>query len=91
MIQPCSIYTGWTNGVAVNLEYMRKRPREALQATRERLTELPTITRARDETVAKDYAKHPTVPLSELTGDRTTTLIQALESLLAHPAADGNA
>lgn len=89
MIQPCSVYTGQvSNGVAVNFEWMRRRPREALEATLERLAALPTIARARGEIVAKDYAKRPTVPLSELTGARMTIVIDALEALLDHPSAN---
>ena len=85
MIQPCFIYTGWTNGVGVNFEWMRKWPRAALEATLDRLAALPTIARARDEIMAKDFAKRPTVPLTELNGDRVTTLTDAIDDLLTHP------
>jgi hypothetical protein len=87
-IQPCAIYTGWTNGVAVNFEWMRKRPEAALRRPLDDLDSLPTIHRMRDEIVAKDFAKQPTVPLSELAGDGIRTLTHASEELLKHPSAD---
>lgn len=87
VIQPCSIYTAseGSNGVAVNFEWMRRRPRAALSMVLDRLQELPTVGRLRDEIVAKDFAKRPTVPLSELTGERMALLLNALEALLDHP------
>jgi hypothetical protein len=89
MIQPCSIYTSGTgsHGVGVNFDWARRRPRASLEQLLEELAGLPTIARLRDEILAKDFAKRPTVPLSELTGERMDLLISAMQGLLEHPAA----
>jgi hypothetical protein len=86
MVQPCTVYVaGISHGVAVNFDWVRRRPPQALEALLDRLQILPTIARARSEILAKDYAKRPTVPLTELTGNRMTVLIEAFEALLTHP------
>lgn len=88
LIQPCAIYTGWTNGVAVNFEWMRKRPTAALHQVLDDLDSLPTVHAMRDEIVAKNFAKRPTVPMAELARAGVPTLTHAIDRLLDHPPAD---
>lgn len=84
-IQPCSIYAGWIDAIAINFEYMRKRPRAAVHQVLDDLNALPTIRSMRDEIIAKDFAKRPNVPLRELADDNITALTSAIERLLDHP------
>jgi hypothetical protein len=42
----------------------------------------------RDEIIAKNFAKRPTVPLAELARVGVPTLTHAIEQLLDHPTAD---
>jgi integrase len=88
VIQPCAIYTGWTNGVAVNFEWMRKRPTAALHRVLDDLDPLPTVHSMRDEIVAKNFAKRPAVPLAELARVAVPTLIHAIERVLDQATAD---
>lgn len=88
LIQPCAIYTGWANGVAVNFEWMRKRPTAALHRVLDDLDSLPTVHAMGDEIIAKNFAKRPTVPLAELARAGVSTLTHAIERLLDHPTAD---
>lgn len=86
MVQPCSIYTGsGSNGIGINFDWVRRRPKRALASFLEEIEQLPTIARAGAEILAKDFAKRPTVPLNELVGDGIEQLIGGLERLLTHP------
>ncbi len=90
-IQPCAVYfTGSTVGIAINFEYARKRPRAALEQMLDRLAQqLPSVAEMRQEILDKDFAKRPTVPVSEYGDEGLNTLIQVLDTLLAHPPDEG--
>lgn len=85
-IQPCGVYFTPTGLVfAINFEWMRKRPRVAVEDTLERLCALPAIAARRDEITGAGFAKRPSVAAADLDEHHIDTLTDALEVLLAHP------
>jgi hypothetical protein len=88
-IQPCRVVLT-SNGllVRVNFELARKRPRLALEAMLEHLSALPAFAAMRREILEADFHKRPALPVAEFGDGGITALIEALEALLEHPAAN---
>lgn len=85
-IQPCGLYFTPTGLVfAINFEWMRKRPRVAVEDTLERLSALPPIAARRDEITGAGFAKRPSVAAADLNEHHIDTLTDALDALLAYP------
>ncbi|MFA9430753.1 hypothetical protein [Egicoccus sp. AB-alg2] len=85
-VQPCRIVV--TEGgivVRVAFGWARKRPRVALEAMLDRLTELPGFAAVREEVLAADFRKHPGLPITEYGDEGIQRLTRALEALLEHP------
>jgi hypothetical protein len=90
-IQPCRVVLTST-GVAVKVAFgwARKRPRAALEAMLDRLTELPAFAALQDEIRAADFRKRPGLPITEYGDEGLDVLTQALEVLLDHPPDAGD-
>lgn len=86
-IQPVSVYFISSGvGIAVNFDWMRRRPRPALERVLDDLSSLPTIAALRNEIASRDFAKRPTLPASEYRDGGIEALVRALETLLDYPA-----
>lgn len=86
-IQPCSVYLSSSGeaGIAVNLEWMRRRPPAAIDLVVDKLTAIPRIAEQRADIIANNYAKRPSIPLTELGEHGIDELTGALDTLLSHP------
>lgn len=86
-IQPCRIViTSAGVMVKVCFDWARKRPRAALEAMLDTLTELPGFAAVQDEVRAAEFRKRPGFPIAEYGEEGVELLIGALESLLEHPS-----
>jgi hypothetical protein len=74
--------------VRINFEMARKRPRPALEAMLDRLSALPPVAAMRQEILEAVFRKRPALPVTEYGEGGITTLIEAIEALLEHPAED---
>lgn len=80
-IQPCGVYfTGSGLRIAVNFDWMKRRPHAALEDMLAQLQVLPPIEAMSDEIVAK----RPMLPAAEYADGGIDALIKALDDLLAH-------
>jgi hypothetical protein len=85
-IQPCRIVlTAAGVLVRVRFDLARKRPRAALEAMLDHLTELPAFAATQDEIRAADFKKRPGLPITEYGDEGIELLIQALAKLLEYP------
>jgi hypothetical protein len=85
-IHPCRIVLS-AAGVLVRVRFdlARKRPRAALEAVIDHLTELPAFAAIQDEIRAADLKKRPGLAITEYGDEGIELLVQALDILLAHP------
>jgi hypothetical protein len=71
--------------VKVAFDWARRRPKAALEAMLDRLTELPAFGELADEVRAVEFRKRPGLRLEEFGDAGVRLLTEALEILLEHP------